>query len=45
MSQEDKKKKKMKERGRRVWICKGPETKELAWQLRGVKGKPSECLG
>lgn len=31
----------MKERGRRVWVCKGPEAKELAWQLRGVEGKPS----
>lgn len=30
-----------KERGRRVWVCKGLETKELAWRLRGVEGKPS----
>lgn len=31
---------KNEKRGRRVWMCKGAQTKELACQLRGVEGKP-----
>lgn len=24
----------------RVWMCKGPETREVTWSLRGVESKP-----